>query len=127
MLMAKAEGFFTNNEDFFGPNRKEFLHITVKDGFWQGLKIVGDTNVPRGKVSFRAIEKDSNINDLTPAKIQIRSETWNEAGFSWMDGASVRFDSNTDKWYINFMCGSFSFSRCTQQEALDAAQGPDNV
>ena len=127
MLTIKAEGYFTNNEEFFGPNRKEFLQITIKDGFWQGLKIVGDANVPRGKVSFRTIEKDFNIEKPTPVKIQIRSETWNEAGFSWMEGASVRFDSHTDKWYINFMGGSYSFSRCIQEEAMDAAKGPDNV
>ena len=130
MLIAKAEGYFTNNEEFNGPNRKEFLHITFEDGFWQGLKIVGDANVPRGKVSFTTTKKEANIENPTPAKIQVRAKFfWIVSSFHWMEGASVRFDSSTHNWYImaEWLGGSFSFSRCTEQEAMDAAKGPDNA
>ena len=34
--------------------RKEYLRIhRSADGRWQATKIVGDANVPRGKISFR--------------------------------------------------------------------------
>eukprot|EP00092_Neocalanus_flemingeri_P005887 GFUD01006336.1.p1 GENE.GFUD01006336.1~~GFUD01006336.1.p1 ORF type:complete len:127 (-),score=32.77 GFUD01006336.1:531-911(-) len=124
--MRISQGYFTNDGDFFGPGRKEYLHVTFKTGSWQGLKIVGDTNVPRGKVSFRTLaDLNLDINNPTPAEIQIRAETWNEDGFSWMEGASVRFDSPSDKWIINFWGGSFSFSRVQEEEALNAAKGAD--
>ena len=44
-----GEGFFTNQNGFFGGDRKEYLQVTrLGDGTFQALKLVGDTNVPRG-------------------------------------------------------------------------------
>ena len=124
MLIPKAEGHFTNDDNFYGLNRKEYLHVTFKNGKWQGLKVVGDTNVPRGKVSFRTVGHLSDIQNTTQAEIQIRSQTWNADGFSWMK-SSVRFNTFTDKWFINLYGRSFSFSRVNENEALNAAQNND--
>ena len=136
MEIPKAEGYFTNDGGLFGPigglfgifgpNRKEYLHVTFNNGKWQALKIVGDINVPRGKVSFRTVGHLDDIQNLTQAELQIRTETWNEDGFSWMEGVSVRFDTTSDKWFINAFGGSFSLSRVHESEALNAAQNPDN-
>ena len=110
------------------------MHVTFKNGKWQGLKIIGDANVPRGKVSFQTVD----ITRPTPAEIQIREEIQNEDGFSWKDGASVRFDIASDKWFIKWegslfsswlgwlgLVGSSYFSRVNEMEALNANKNSD--
>ena len=124
MVLAQAEGYFTNTGDAYGNGRKEFLYVTFKNGKWQAMKIVGDSNVPRGKVSFRTLGDLDDIRKTTPAEIQVRSETWNEDGFSWEE-ASVRFDNASDEWIFTWNGKTHSLRRVHQFEALDAAKDSD--
>ena len=51
-----GEGFFTNINDFYGNDRKEFLYIyRTEQDTYEALKLVGDSNVPRGRLSFRTL------------------------------------------------------------------------
>ena len=80
---AKAEGYFTNiGTEFYGSGRHEYLLITYQDKAWQAMKILGDRNVPRGKVSFRTKKRDmkGNITELMDAEVQIRNDIEDENG-----------------------------------------------
>jgi len=124
---AKAEGYFVNETDFFGTDRHEYLLITYQDGAWQAMKIVGDRNVPRGKVSFRTkkVDMKANITELIDAEVQIRSDIEDEEGFSWEPTGSLKYDETSDKWSIQFREETHSFERCHKMEALQAAGKPD--
>merc|ERR1719187_1240607 len=126
-----AEGYFTNDGNAFGyPHRKEYLHITFNNGEWQGIKIVGDANVPRGKVSFKTVgDPTVDITKFCTAMLQVRQthETWNDHAFSWMNGIYVKFDKDRDQWFIQMFGGEFSFSRVSEMEALNAAKNPDHL
>ena len=125
MVFPQAEGYFTNIGDFYGRGRlKEFIHVTFRDGKWQGVKIVGDSNVPRGKVTFQTLGAPDDIKDPTPAEVQVRCDTSNEDGFSWEE-ASVRFDTTSNKWIVTHDGDTCSFLRVHEFEALDAAENPD--
>ena len=121
----RPEGYFTNDdEDYYGPKRKEYLHITQNDGHWQGVKIVGDANVPRGKVAFKTENKVEDIEEWSPAKNHFRLE--NEGGYTWKYGRFVRFDYSSDKWFIRRMGEDYSFSRVDKMEADNAEKQPDH-
>ena len=127
MSWAIAEGYFTNaGNDFYGPGRKEDLRITHTDGDWQAMKIVGDSNVPRGKISFKTIGTgiEASLTDFAQAVIQIRYDTENEDGYSWVMG-SIRFEKLSDKWFIQYNGETKDFSRCHKMEAMEAAKLPD--
>jgi len=118
-----AEGFFTNENDFFGPDRKEYLHVTQETGCWQGMKVVGDENVPRGKVCFRTCEGEDVENGHMKAQLQVRNDTSDPNGFSWMDGFSVAYDTHSDSWLL--LDGDQHFGtlgRSTEEEAMQAAE-----
>merc|ERR1712142_1163522 len=123
---ARAEGYFTTAE-FYGSDRQEYLLITYQDGAWQAMKIVGDRNVPRGKVSFRTkkVDMKANITELIDAEVQIRSDIEDEEGFSWEPTGSLKYDETSDKWSIQFREETHSFERCHKMEALQAAGKPD--
>lgn len=119
-----AEGFFTNENDFFGPDRKEYLHVTQEAGCWQGMKVVGDANVPRGKVSFRTCEGEPvELSAPKKAQLQIRMDTSDPDGFSWMDGFTVAYDAESDAWNI-FMQDQHigTLARSTEEEGMQAAK-----
>ena len=129
MGWAIAEGYFTNNYNgFFGPDRpREFLRISYQDGAWQALKIVGDKNVPRGKISFRTMKRDvgANITDFMEVEIQIRQDVEDENDFSWGWNGVLRFDEGSDEWILQYGGACYAFSRCHKMDALEAAKKPD--
>jgi len=120
----EAEGCFTNDGDMFGPGRKEYLQISFENGKWQALKIVGDSNVPRGKISFRTVGEVENIEKPTPAEVQVRTDVSNPDGFYWIE-TTMRFDHAVQKWFLKFYGREFSFTRVPVQTALEAAKNPD--
>merc|ERR1712013_615738 len=126
MGWAKAEGYFTNNDNgFFGAERPhEFLRITYQESAWQALKIVGDRNVPREYLSFRTqkTEIGDNITDFMEIEIQIRSDIKDENDFSWGWDGSLRFDVDSDEWIVLQDGESYAFTRCHKIEALEAAK-----
>ena len=94
------------------------------------MKIVGDANVPRGKVSFKTVYfagQTVDISKFCTAMLQVRHETSNDDGFSWMNGIYVKFDLDRDQWFIQMFGGEFSFSRVREMEALNAAKNPDHL
>lgn len=119
-----AEGFFTNENDFFGPGRKEYLHVTQETGCWQGMKVVGDENVPRGKVSFRTCEGEPvELSAPIKAQLQIRMDTSDPNGFSWMDGFFVAYDAESDAWKLFHGDQHIgTLARSTEEEAMQAAE-----
>jgi len=120
-----AEGYFTNANEFFGPGRKEYLHVTQDaNGLWQGMKVVGDENVPRGKISFRMCEGETtDLGTPTKAQLQIRMDTSDPNGFSWMDGFMVSYKSDSDGWTIAMGEQEIgTLVRSTEAEAMEAAK-----
>ena len=125
---AKAEGYFTNiGMEFYGSGRHEYLLITYQDKAWQAMKILGDRNVPRGKVSFRTKKRDmkGNITEFMDAEVQIRNDIEDENGFSWSLPASLKYDDTADNWIIQCEGETHAFERCHKMEALQAAGKPD--
>merc|ERR1711865_348439 len=121
---ANCKGFFTNVGDFFGPGRKEYIHISVVDGTrWQALKVVGDENVPRGLVTMRTLPGHTNATALNPAEIQIRRDTSDPDGFEWMGGCTAQYSQATDSWCISITDYGLSvdFKRVSEDEAANAA------
>ncbi len=119
-----AEGYFTNTNDFFGRGRKEFLHISKEGNIYSGLKILGDSNVPRGKVSFRTLDlkEPITIKQLQkgiPAELQIRRDINDENGFEWISGITVRFKDGV--WIIDRLGMTGKFSRVSRETAIEAA------
>lgn len=132
----KASGFFKNIDPFFGPGRIELLHIEPKKqdrtdsyrecrethiGGWQARKLVGDANVPRGKLSWvtHAYPVQRILNGRpVMAVVQVRQDTSNPGGFSWMHGVRVKYDSEEDTWSVcvhNY--GYHKFVRVEAEEA----------
>jgi len=131
-MASVAEGYFTNENDMFGPGRKEYLHVTKdENGLWQALKIVGDANVPRGKICFRMCAGEPADMSM-PKKAQMLRGDLNKGwmdiddpdGFSWMDGPTIAYDSTHDKWLVSIagigLIGTLS--RTTEAEAKQAAE-----
>jgi len=125
---AKAEGYFTNiGTDFYGSGRQEYLLITYQEGAWQAMKILGDRNVPRGKVSFKTKKTDmkGSITEFLDADVQIRDDIEDENGFYWGLTASLKYDEASDNWIIQCEGATTRFERCHKMEALQAAGKPD--
>jgi len=125
---AKAEGYFTNiGTDFYGSGRQEYLLITYQEGAWQAMKILGDRNVPRGKVSFKTkkIDMKGSITEFLDADVQIRDDIEDENGFYWGLTASLKYDEASDNWIIQCEGATTRFERCHKMEALQAAGKPD--
>jgi len=125
---AKAEGYFTNiGTDFYGSGRQEYLLITYQDKAWQAMKVLGDRNVPRGKVSFKTRKTDLkvSITNFMDAEVQLRDDVEDEHGFYWGEGASLWFDETSDNWVIQWNGETHRFERCHKMEALQAAGKPD--
>ena len=86
------------------------------------MKIVGDSAVPNGKISFKTIEMDiqANIDEYTKVGVQFGEKT----SLSW-ESHAIRYDKTSDKWFFQTNDTTYSFSRCTKTEALEAAKLPD--
>ena len=105
---SKAEGYFTNSNNCFGPGRKEYLNITVTEGGeWQALKVVGDKNIPRGRVSF--VTRNCRDYDFpthpSPGALQIREDENDPNGFTWMDAVVITYSEDNDTWTFGVLDG----------------------
>ena len=85
----KLTGYYANADGFYGrPTFIEYLHVRRgDDGRIEALKIVGDHNVPRGRLSWRTargqVEEPSW---RMPIQLQLRDDVHDEEGFWWSPG-----------------------------------------
>jgi len=135
-----ACGKYKNIDPFFGNGRTELLDIQPKIPFgrcvidpargdalvggWVAIKLVGDANVPRGKLCFYTGDTPvTRICQGRPAlaSVQVRTNVTDPKGFSWMRGMQVKYNAQEDLWSIGIGFGSgvsFSrFARVTEEEA----------
>ena len=144
-------GRFKNKcENFFGKGREELIDITENiDGTFQGIKLVGDANVPRGHINWRSI-KPQTIHDTfgshrlqpgTPFNVefQVRTNIQDANDFSWVDtfeegSLTMRYMTKVDEWKLSFVrittdeiraTAEYSFVRVTDGEANDMIQARD--
>merc|ERR1719476_225443 len=92
------------------------------------MKLVGDANVPRGKVSFRSLEGEPSDPAVEKkAKMQVRSDIDNPDAFKWIEGAMLQYDATEDKWKVQHPMTKVwhIFARTTQEEVDEAAKGVD--
>jgi len=141
MPCAKPCGKFKNIDPIFGLDRTELIHITPKvlpgphasaidstghthAGGWVATKLVGDANVPRGKVSW--ITGDFPVSRILRgrpvlAAMQVRTNVHNPNAFSWMQGAQVNYNQEEDLWRVGIGFGANAFFgrfvRVSEEEA----------
>ena len=146
-------GKFQNKSDlFFGKGRKELLEISEnEDGTYQGLKLVGDINVPRGKISWRSLNSQS-ITDVFGShrqavgsrfnvEFQVRDNVNDENDYSWISSSGegsfvMRYMLKTDQWKLSFLrvgkeddvkvTAEYFFVRVLEREAKEMIDARDS-
>ena len=127
--LSSMTGYFVSQDGFYGsPHRIEYLNVELDSGYLVATKLVGDQNVPRGKVSwitlspYRCIQNQSQL----PIKIQARIDVNEPSGFFWMykDNYVLMEDQNT--LVVRFDCGLNCLAegrllRVKKNQAMDAA------
>ena len=122
-------GYFVSQDGFYGsPHRIEYLNVELDSGYLVATKLVGDQNVPRGKVSwttlspYRCIQPQLQL----PIKIKARSDVNDPKGFFWIfkDNYVLMEDQNT--LVVRFNCGPNCLAegrlqRVNKNHAMDAA------
>ena len=126
--LRNMTGYFVNRDGFYGyPHRIEYLNVELDAGFLVATKLVGDRNVPRGKVSWTTLSSYECVDDQLklPVKIQARININDPNAFFWIeDGNFVRVeDKNT--LVIGSSCGldctvEGRLLRVQKEQALDA-------
>ena len=127
-------GYFVSQDGFYGyPHRVEYLNVELDSGVLVATKLVGDRNVPRGKVSWRTKSSHhcAGSNSKLPVKFQVRLNINDPNAFYWMDeNHYVRFqDQNT--LIVEYDCGfnclvEGRLVRVEEGQALDAASEIDD-
>ena len=81
-----ATGYYVSRDGFYGYKyRIEYWLVEVKADHLIATKIVGDRNVPRGKISWMTIDKlgcHTNTEKI-PISVQITEDIHNPEGYSW--------------------------------------------
>ena len=127
--LKKMTGYFVSKDGFYGPDRIEYLNVKLDDGSLVATKLVGDRNVPRGKVSWFTVGPHECLRDqsLLLIKFQIRTNANDPNGFFWTDENYLNniraLDENT--LLVNVDCGIGCFIdgrllRVTEMQALQA-------
>ena len=122
-------GYFVSQDGFYGyPHRIEYLNVELDTGFLVATKLVGDRNVPRGKVSWRTKSSHhcASAKSKLPVKFQVRLNINDPNAFYWLnENHFVRFqDQNT--LIVEYDCGlncrvEGRLVRVEEGQALDAA------
>jgi hypothetical protein len=126
--LENMTGYFVSKDGFYGyPHRIEYLNIKLDAGFLVATKLVGDRNVPRGKVSWKTLSPYKCVDNQSklPIKIQARMNINDPKAFFWIEeGNYVRIeDRNT--LIVGFSCGFDCIAegqllRIQKQQAVDA-------
>ena len=89
--LEQMSGYFANSDGFYGrPDHVEVVQVRSEaDGRIEALKLVGDHNVPRGRLSFRSTE----LVALAPTwsysiQLQLRDDISSDDAFWWSPGGS---------------------------------------
>ena len=80
-------GYFGNSDGFYGrPSWTEIVQIMENDdGRIEALKVLGDANVPRGRVSFRTAS-GHQATERMAIQLQLRDDPSDPNGFEWSPG-----------------------------------------
>lgn len=80
-------GYFGNSDGFYGrPSWTEIVQIMENDdGRIEALKVLGDANVPRGRVSFRTAS-GHHATERMAIQLQLRDDPSDPNGFEWSPG-----------------------------------------
>ena len=126
--LSNMTGYFVSQDGFYGyPHRIEYLNVKLDAGFLVATKLVGDRNVPRGKVSWTTLSSYKCVSDQSklPIKIQVRMNINDPNAFFWIEkGNYVRVeDRNT--LVVGFSCGLDCLAegrllRVQKEQAVDA-------
>ena len=128
-LLRGWTGHFVSSDGFYGDRRRvEYLEVKLDDGFLIATKLVGDSNVPRGKVSWKTLSSHPCASNQSkfPILIQARYDISDPNGYFWMDDNSYISieDPNTLIVGVNCQQGCLAegrLNRITKRQALDAA------
>ena len=124
-------GFYANSDGFYG--REHFTeYVAVRrgsQGRLEALKIVGDANVPRGKLTWRTAPGVVDAPTYSMAiQLQLRDNPEDPQGFWWSDGHNhevVWEDERLTQFSIvgQNPAGTMRsiFSRVSENEAREAA------
>jgi len=125
----ELEGFFVNDDGFYGRAAGEAEYFEVKleaeqcDGtelkWLVAVKIRGDAHVPRGHVSWKtkptpaAMTLVSVGGDGSPAAMRIRADVNDPDGFTWMpDGSAQVVAESADVIRVDFSWHGHAASGC---------------
>ena len=122
-------GYFVSQDGFYGyPHRIEYLNVELDTGFLVATKLVGDRNVPRGKVSWRTKSSHQCVSDKSklPIKIQVRLNINDPNAFYWENEDHYIRIQDYNTLIIGYDCGfnclvEGSLVRVEKGQALDAA------
>mgnify|MGYP002883104582 CR=1 FL=1 len=127
-VVEDALGYYLNRDGMYGSKqRQEYVHVYFEDGALLAKKLVGDRNVPRGKLTWRTerLEPD-DLTDLRydtalKASLQIRNNISDPNGFSWIrKGCTVRIHKD-GSITLSFSLGgrtiTGTFERISEEQA----------
>ena len=85
-ILSDDQGYYVNKDGFYGyPHRVEYLKVYLEDDSLQALKLVGDMNVPRGKLSWKTNGeiKCASYFETIDVSVQLRINPSDPNGFTW--------------------------------------------
>eukprot|EP00286_Rhodomonas_abbreviata_P020171 CAMPEP_0181300258 /NCGR_PEP_ID=MMETSP1101-20121128/6793_1 /TAXON_ID=46948 /ORGANISM="Rhodomonas abbreviata, Strain Caron Lab Isolate" /LENGTH=211 /DNA_ID=CAMNT_0023405481 /DNA_START=120 /DNA_END=752 /DNA_ORIENTATION=+ len=131
-IVPHGVGLYKTVGDFGPQERCELLKVaTDTKGGWTATKLVGDINVPRGKVSWKTKEDaapDVPGGELFDVLLQFRVDSDDPEGFGWMEGATAQYFEKTDTWKLQAFGNALDFDRVDDEEAavmIAARDGAD--
>jgi hypothetical protein len=139
--LERLLGYFSNSDGFYGrPGFVEYVRVSV-DKVSHALaaeKIVGDANVPRGKLTWRTSEW--TVGDAPTSRmgivLQLRDDPDDPDGFWWSPAGnhevvwSVGSEGDAEAFYIDGVSPrghGGQFVRVLEEEALQAARETDDA
>lgn len=125
--LGELLGYFRNEDGFFGRPGVEYVRVQVgpRDEL-EALKLVGDSNVPRGKLTWRTAPAQP-ASWTMPVQLNLRDDVTDPEAFEWSPGDhEVRWSGRSGGFQIvgPNPRGTLEseFVRVSEREALDAAR-----